>query len=361
MKQQILENSFVGDRGRKTGLPPGTPVHVGEKRLDTVKMTVIGYNPDAMTWVDEARIDDLHQLPRKEGQVCWVTVNGLHDIDFLREVATYFGLHDLVLEDIVNTEQRAKIEEYDDYLYLVSKLPQMQEENARLHVEQVSLVLGKDFVLLVLEDEHPIFQDINDRLRNKTSKLRSNGADFLFYTLLDEVVDHFFNILEILGEKIEHLEDHIISDNSPETLRKINRLRHRMILLHRIVMPMREVMSSLERHDSNLLSNELSPYLRDVYDHIVQVIDTVDTYREILSGSLDIHLSANGNRMNAIMKVLTVISTIFMPLTFIVGLYGMNFEHMPELKWRYGYPIVLVLMTVIGLLMVRWFKRKKWF
>lgn len=353
--------SIVGERGRKTGLPPGTPIHVGKKRRDEAVMNVLAYNAAELVWIDEASMTDLEQISRKKGYIRWVTVCGLHDIDLLKNISTQFGLHDLVLEDIVNTEQRAKIENYDAYVYMVAKLPFFRENSSRLDVEQVSIVLGKDFVLLFLEDTQQTFVDINERLKNKSGRLRNAGSDFLFYTILDEVVDHYFNILEDIGAKVEDLEEHVIADTSPETLRKINRLRHRMLMLHRIVMPMREVMASLERHDSQLLSDELSPFLRDVYDHVVQAMDTVDTYREILAGSLDIHLSANGNRMNAIMKVLTVISTIFMPLTFIVGLYGMNFDYMPELSWKYGYLAVWIVMIIIGFGMYRWFKRKRWF
>lgn len=357
------ERSLAGERSRKAGLPPGTPVHIGKRLREQVDISLVAYDADSYDRYDALAVDDLFGRLKHlddDGPVVWLTVCGLHDVRVLQRIGDRFGIHDLVLEDIANTEQRAKLDLYEEYVFLVNRMPVCREEG-RVRSTQVSAVLGRRFLLVFLEDEPDVFRDVHERLRTGDRRLRGAGPDSLFHAVLDEMVDQLFTTLETVGNQVELVEERALSITGQETLLRINRLRHGTILLRRITWQLRDVAMALERHDSPLLSDALNPYFRDVSDHVMQAMDNVDTFREILSGTLDIHLSANGNRMNAVMKVLTVISTIFMPLTFIVGVYGMNFEHMPELQWRYGYAAVWALIVVTALFMVRWFKRKKWF
>lgn len=364
-KVAVHAGTYAGERSRKTGLPPGTPVHIGRRLRESVQLTLVTYDDQDLQRLELSDCDELiDRLQKKESDkrsVTWLTVCGLHEVSLLQRIGAHFHIHDLVLEDIANTEQRAKIDWYEDFLFLVNRMPACRGEEGRLKANQVSMVLGKGFVLLFLEDEPDSFQDVHNRLYSGDRRLRKEGPDYLFHAILDEMVDQLFNTLEEVGNQVERVEERALSVFGQETLLRINRLRHGMITLRRITWQLRDVAMTLERHEDSLISEALNPYFRDVSDHVLQAMDNVDTYREILSGTLDIHLSSNGNRMNAVMKVLTVISTIFMPLTFIVGVYGMNFEYMPELRWTYGYVAVWVVIVATALLMIRWFRRKKWF
>jgi magnesium transporter len=234
------------------------------------------------------------------------------------------------------------------------------DETGQILAEQVSLVLGKNFVISFQEREGDIFNPVRERIRNGKGRIRKMGADYLVYSLLDSIVDNYFIILEKLGERIELLEEKLITNPVPETINLIHKLKREMIFLRRSVWPLRELIGNIERGESSLIKGSTNIYLRDVYDHTIQVIDTIETFRDILSGMLDIYLSSVSNRLNAVMKVLTIIATIFMPLTFIAGIYGMNFKYMPELEWRLGYPVILLTMVSIGVLMLVSFRKKKW-
>jgi magnesium transporter len=270
-------------------------------------------------------------------------------------------LHPLVLEDILTTDQRPKMEDYDEYLYIVLRMLYYNDDHDdEVTTEQMSLILGMNFVLSFQERESDIFTPIIERMRNGKGRLRRMGADYLAYALMDSIVDHYFVILEKLGEKIEYLEDQLVVQATPATLQQIHGLKREMIFLRKSVWPLREVVGRMERGGSPLIRESTLVYLRDIYDHTIQVMDTIETFRDILSGMLDIYLSSISNRMNAVMKVLTVIATIFMPLTFIAGVYGMNFKYMPELEWHWGYPAIWGLMVTIALFMLYFFKKKKW-
>jgi len=346
-------------RTKKTGLPSGTLVYTGEKRDEQVKIHVINFDEANFQESELDSIDACIPYKDKPG-VTWINVDGVHNVPLLEKLGDCFGLHRLVMEDIANTDQRPKTEDYGDYLYIVLKMLSAGM-NGEIVTEQLSLVLGANFVLSFQEGiEGDVFPLIRERLRSGKGRVRKMGADYLAYSLLDAVVDNYFVILEKFGDKIESIETELIGNPTQQTVQRIYQLKREMIFLHNAVWPLREVVSNIGKHESPLIKEATAPYLRDVYDHVVHIIDSVDIYREMLSSMLDMYLSSVSNRLNEVMKVLTAISLIFMPLTFIVGVYGMNFKYMPELEWRYGYFITLLAMLGIGVVMLLYFKRKKW-
>jgi len=349
----------IKKRSKKVGLPPGTLVHIGEKKSEKTKITILNYDELHVQEKEIKTVDECFPF-KDEPTVTWINVDGLHQVEILEKLGEGFGLHPLVLEDILNTDQRPKMEDYGDYIYIVLKLLYHNNKSNEIAAEQISLILGSNFVISFQEKEGDVFNPIRERIRNGKGRMRKMGADYLAYALLDSVVDNYFIILEKLGEKIEFLEEELVTNPTPKTLHELHHLKREMIFVRKSVWPLREVISSLERGESSLIKETTRIYLRDVYDHTIQVIDTVETFRDMLSGMLDIYLSSISNRLNAVMKVLTIIATIFMPLTFIAGIYGMNFQYMPELGWRWGYPIVLFIMLVIGVFMLISFRRKKW-
>ena len=348
---------LVQKRSKKTGLPPGTLVHIGEKKTDKVTIAAFNYTGASCNERRDLSFDDL-ALPT-DGSISWVDVGGVHNMDILESFGKLFQLHPLLLEDIANTDQRPKLDDYDTYLFLVMKMLSVTDRQD-IVVEQVSLVLGRNFVLSFQENGTDVFTPVRDRLRGGKGRLRQFGADYLLYALVDSIVDQYFTVVEVLGEKIEALQDLVVSDPKPDTLHQIHALKRQLLFLRRSVWPLREATNSLSRSECPLLQESTKIFFRDVYDHVVQIVDTIETLREMVSASLDIYLSSISYRLNAVMKVLTIITTIFMPLTFIVGIYGMNFEHMPELKWEWGYPLVLSVMAAIAIAMLGFFIRKKW-
>ncbi len=298
---------------------------------------------------------------RDKPTVTWINVEGIHEVKVVEKLGSCFGLHPLVLEDILNTDQRPKMEVYGDYLYIVLKMLYDGDENRPVEGEQVSLILGSNFVISFQEGkEGDVFNPVRERIRGGKGVIRKMGSDYLVYSLIDIIVDHYFLILERLGEKIEVLEEELVAHPTTTTLQEIQKFKNQMTYVRRMVWPLREVISCLGRKESTLVKETTEIYLRDVYDHVVQAMDTIEVYREMLSGMLDIYLSSVSNRLNSVMKVLTIIATIFMPLTFIAGIYGMNFKHMPELEWRWGYPAVWLIVVIIGISMMIYFKKKKW-
>ena len=292
--------------------------------------------------------------------VTWINIDGIHKLDIIEKIGTHFNLHPLVLEDIVNTAQRPKMEDFTDYIFIVLKMLQFDEQENKTAVEQVSLILGSNYVISFQESEGDVFNSIRERIRSNKGRLRKMGPDYLAYCLIDAIVDGYFAILENYGERIEDIEDTVVANPTPETLHSIHSLKGEMIFLRKSVWPLREVINRLERWESPLVSKSLDIYLRDVYDHTIQIIDAIETFRDMLSGMLDIYLSSISNRMNEVMKVLTIIATIFIPLTLITGIYGMNFKFMPELEHPWGYPMAYLIMFAISILMLAYFRRKKW-
>lgn len=360
-----------------SGSPPGTITvnpSAAEPRID-----VISYGPDADPGTVQLQrvnsISDLPELPAGH-TVRWVNVSGLGNADVLRSVGEHFGIHDLVLEDIGNTAQRPKAEAYREFLFIVTRVP-VPSENAEdglgedslsellLGTEQLSICLGNDFVITFHEGVEETFEPVRRRLLAEGSLLRGRGADYLAYALLDAAIDSYFPLLEEIGEEIEELEDDVIRAPAVDRIGRIHAMKRNLLTIRRAVWPQREMLSSLIRGDSPLVSEQTRVYLRDCQDHAVEIIDTVETYREITSGLVDILLSSQSNRMNEVMKVLTIIATIFIPLSWIAGVYGMNFNtsspwNLPELEWRFGYFYSLGLMLLVAVLMSVWFWRKGW-
>lgn len=352
-----LMPKFIDKLSTKAGLPPGTMVPVGKPKTDKPRVTAFEYAADTF---QEKEIKSLEEISISNKQaVTWVNIDGL-DVDLVDKIGSIFGIHPLVLEDIVNTAQRPKTEDFGDYIFVTLKM--LALDNAGdITSEQVSLIIGAHYVISFQEKVGgDVFDGVRNRIRKEKSRTRRQGPDYLAYALIDTIVDHYFVVLEKLDEKIERLEEALLKDVNCDFNRRFHELRRDVIFLLKQVWPLREVVSSLQRSESNLVKSTTGIFLRDLHDHAVVIVENVETLRDFLSGLHDIYLSSISNRMNEIMKVLTIITTIFIPLSFIAGIYGMNFKHMPELESSYGYPAVLIFMGFVGFLMVLYFKKKKW-
>jgi magnesium transporter len=347
---------LVRKRTKRAGASPGSLQHVGERKVEQAKVTILDYDQTELQELEVSSVKNCFPF-RDKPSVTWMNVDGLHQIDIFETLGEHFGIHSLVLEDILHTSQRPKFEDFDQYIFVVLRM--LSYENA-FHDEQISLILGPNFVFSFQERVGDVFGPVRERIRAGKRRLRTMGSDYLAYALIDTIVDNYFVILEKLGDEIEQLEQVLLSSPDPEHLQRIYGLRRQTILLRKSVWPLREVISGLERSESSLVKSETRIFLRDVYDHTIQVIDAVETLRDVTAGMLDLYLSSVSYKMNEVMKVLTIIATIFIPLTFVAGIYGMNFENMPELSWEWGYFGVLLIMAVIGVLMVAYFRRKKW-
>ena len=351
----------VKRRSQKAGLPPGSLVHIGEKRTEQINITLFNYDEEQF---QELTLKSPQECSAFKDQltVTWINLEGLHEVGAIESIGEQFGLHPLVMEDILNTEQRPKIEDFGDYLYIVLKMFSLDTGQEKVQSEQISLILTRKFVLSFQEGlEEDAFDPLRERIRTDKGRIRKMGADYLAYSVIDAIVDNYFVILEKLGEKVEELQEELVVRPDPHILANLHRLKSDMIILRKAVWPLREVISNLERGESLLIQSSTKLFLRDVYDHTIQVIDSIETFRDMLSGMLDIYLSSLSYRMNEIMKVLTIIATLFIPLTFIVGIYGMNFKYMPELDWRWGYLVVWMVMIVVGVGLLLYFRNKKWF
>jgi len=343
----------------KRGLPPGELVQVGAVSGEPVSIAVFDYSEDAFDERESQTTDDCIPLC-ESSTVSWIDVDGVHDVDIIGRLGEAFRLHPLTLEDIVNTHQRPKIEEFENYIYVVLKMPRYDSESGEFVDEQVSFVLKRGCVISFQERPGDVFDGIRERIRGGRGRIRKAGADYLMYALIDAVVDGYFVLLESVGEQIESIEEELAREPSQEVMRRIHALKRESILVRRAIWPLREVISSLSKNESTLIEGPTMLYIRDVYDHTIQVIDTIESLRDMLSGLLDLYLSSVSNRMNEVMKVLTVIATMFIPLTFVAGVYGMNFQHMPELSW-WGYAAVWGVMVIMLAGMLVFFKRKRWF
>jgi len=350
---------FRKKRSEKTGLPPGSLVYIGENAPATSSIDVIDYNKEVHHTFNVKTIKELKKY-KKNRNVSWINICGLANTQELEAIGKEYDLHPLLMEDMLNTNQRAKLDEYEDYLYLVLRMFYYSESIKEIRSEQISIVIGKGYALSFQETEGDIFDPIRDRIRTGKGRIRKMGADYLGYSLLDMIVDHYFLIMESIGDELEDLEDELVKNPTQETLQKLYRIKQNMLLLRKSVWPLREAISKFQRLEHKLISETTKLYLRDVYDHTIQVIDNIETYRDMTTGMIDIYLSSVSQKLNETMKVLTIIATIFIPLTFITGLYGMNFEVMPELKWEYGYFAALAVMAGVAITMMAYFKRKKW-
>lgn len=352
-------SKLVKKKSKKVGLPPGSIVHIGNKRAEKTKITIVDYNEEQFQEKEVKTVKEC--CPYKEKPtITWINIDGVHEVKIIEELGKIYNFHPLILEDIVDTDQRPKIKDFGDYIFIILKMHYYDKENNEIKIEQVSLIFGKNYVISFQEREGDVFDAIRERIRNNIGRIRKLGADYLVYSLIDAIIDNYFTILEKLGEETEDLEAKVIKDPVPANLQIIYKLKSELIFLRKSVWPLREVISILEKGESVLIDKSTNIYLRDIYGHTIQVMDTVETLRDVISGTLDVYLSSVSNKMNEIMKVLTIIATIFIPLTFIAGVYGMNFQYMPELKWVWAYPLILSVMLIIGIVMVIFFKKRKW-
>ncbi len=345
---------------KKIGLPPGSLIYLGEKKVEKVTIKVTEYdeaNAETYEIKSVEEIDPFTDTP----QVTWVSVCGLHETDFLKQVGERFKVHPLVLEDILNTDTRPKIEITDDYLFIVMKMLTYNAEHKILETEQVSFILGKTFLFSFSERSDEIFNPIKERISSQLGRIRKRGSDYLLYALMDIVVDNYFLALEKIEERIELLDDEIINTPNKSQIESIYNLRNLLLLIRRSIWPSREIVNQLIKDDSELLNESIEPYLRDLYDHTIHITESIEQQREVTNGLMEIYLSMMSNKMNEVMKVLTVIATIFIPLTFIVGIYGMNFHYMPELEWPWAYFAVWGVMLAVVIAMIFYFKKKDWF
>jgi len=351
---------FLKKSSKKAGLPPGTVVFVGEKKVEEIRITLIDYDENQYAEREIKNIEDC--FPYKDTpSISWINIDGVHQVDIIEKLGAHFVLHPLLQEDVVNTHQRPKLDEFDDHLFIVLRMFSFNEENNELEGEQISFIVGSNFVISFQERQGDVFEQVRERLRNGKGRIRKKGSDYLVYALIDAIVDSYYTILETLGEHIESLQEELVSEPKQEDLQIIQHLKRDMLFFRKSVWPLREIIGSLARSESTLIKEDVLVYVRDVYDHVIQAIDTIETFRDMLSAMLDIYLSSVGNRMNQVMKVLTIIATIFIPMTFLAGIYGMNFKYMPELEWRYAYLFFWIVVLVALIAMVAWFKRKKWF
>jgi len=340
-------------------------VHIGKKKVEKVKITVIDYNEKRFEEKEVKQIEECFHFKSKP-TTTWINIDGLHDVKIIGKIGKHFDIHPLVLEDIVNTGQRPKMEDFDEYIFIVMKMLYFDEQNEETRSEQVSLILGQNFVISFQETNGDIFNPVRNRIREGKGRIRKSGPDYLAYAVMDAVVDNYFSVLEKFGERIEGMEGGLVEEPKPETLQTIHNMKREMIFLRKSIWPLREAVSGLERSESKIIKNKTKIFLRDVYDHTIQIIDTVETFRDMTSGMLDLYLSSISNKMNQVMKVLTIIATIFIPLGFFAGLYGMNFNpevspfNMPELNHPYGYPLILLFMITIAVGMLIYFRKKNW-
>jgi len=343
---------------KKAGLSPGTLHLEGEPRTGPVRITLMDY--DSTRYV-EKQCDSIEEcFPyRDTGTITWINIDGLANIEVIEKIGRHFAIHPLILEDILNTEQRPKMEDLDSYLYLNLKMLMLTGPERAIRAEHVSMIIGPRYLISFQETVGDVFDPVRDRIR-RDGRIRKNGPDYLAYALIDDIVDNYFIVIEQIQERVEDLEEELVVRPLQQSLRKINGLKKEMIFLRKTVWPLRELITGLERTDSPLIQESTHIYLRDVYDHTIQVIDTLETLRDMVSGMLDIYLSGLSYKMNEIMKVLTLIATIFIPLTFVAGVYGMNFQHMPELSWKYGYYTVWVVMIAIVVVMLAYFRKREW-
>lgn len=356
---------LIKKSSRMHRLPPGELVHIGEKKIEKVRITIIDYDEEKFQEKEVKTVEECFPFKEKP-TVTWINIDGLHQVDIIEKLGKHFDVHPLVLEDILNTDQRPKIETFENYIFLVLKMIYYDEKKHQIHTEQVSLILGSNFVISFQESVGDVFDHIRERIRNNKGRIRKTNADYLAYALIDAIVDNYFIILEKIGDKVEDMEEELVSNPVPEILQNIHNLKREMIFLRKSVWPIREVISALQREESTLIQESTYIYLRDLYDHTIQVIDTVETFRDMISGMVDIYMSSVSNKMNEIMKVLTIFAAIFIPLTFIVGVYGMNFNpnispfNMPELNWYLGYPMIWIIIIAVAGSMLVYFRRKKW-
>lgn len=342
----------------KTGLPPGTHIYTGKNVSNTPVIEVYNYSSD-MCIISEPTIEQILNLDTKAN--LWININGLNDVNLIRTICDKFGIHYLYQEDILNVFQRPKVEEEEKYMFVTFKSLDWNEKNHEIDEEQMSIIISDNIVITFQEKDGDAFDIIRERLNSENSIIRNKSVDYLFYRLLDITVDIYFDILEQMGDYIELIENEVLSKPDNDVLLKIQNNKKDIMQIRKNIYPMRDLLNRLISSDHRLIEDKTKKYFKDVLDHTIQILETVETYRDINFSLKDIYLNAMSHEMNKIMKILTIISTFFIPLTFIVGVYGMNFKYMPELSWPEGYYIIWGLMISIVIGLTIWFKRKGWF
>ena len=356
----MLSLKSLKKMSKKQGLPPGTLVFDVDDKEQIVESTIslLDYNEENVSEKILNNIGEAGDLKASQ-TVSWINITGIQQVAVIEQVGKVFDIHNLVLEDIVNTSHRPKFEDFGDYIFVVLKMPEI-DNNHKISGRQVSLLCGTNWVVSFCEQPSDVFDGVINRIKTGIWRIRKRGADYLTYALIDSVVDKNYRLLHSIGEDIEELEEELLDNPDNATLAKIHGLRKQVMNIQRICWSLREMLHGIIQSESELIEERTYPFFRDVLDHIVQIIDTVETYRDILKGMLDLYLSSSSNRMNEVMKVLTIMASIFIPLTFIAGIYGMNFQFMPELSWHYGYFGALIVMLAAGMGMLVYFRVKGW-
>ena len=343
---------------KQLGQIPGALIYTGSKS-SKLFIDSFDYTTDYVEEKELKNIEDVAHYKLTDS-ITWININGLNSTNEIEKIGINYDIHPLTLEDIVNTSQRPKIDEYENYLFVVVKML-YYDKNESIVSEQVSFVLGSNYVLSFQEAEGDVFDSVRDRIRTKKGRIRNLGADYLLYTLIDSVVDHYYAIIETMGNKIEELEDHLFSGQPKEEITtEIQDLKREVLRVRKAIFPLREIINRIEKIEHKLIHKKTIHFFRDIYDHIIQLSENIDIYREMIWGLMDMYMTTISNKMNEVMKVLTIIATIFIPLTFIAGIYGMNFENIPELSYKYGYFVLWGIMIVLFIGMIFYFKRKKW-
>lgn len=353
-----MSESF-SSAAKKAGLPPGSLVHVGERHESQSHIRAIHYSKTTIEEYNQPSTEQLLQL-RTDETVTWIIVEGLNDINFIESLGQHFNVHPLVLEDILNTHQRPKFEEYDDYLYFVIKGLELTDDTFSIDYEQISILLFNNLVFVFKEKQDGIFEPIIKRLSNDKGRFRRLGSDYLLYAILDTVVDLYFHLHDSLDETLEDIEEQLLQQPNQKCLVNIQMIKRELVYFRKSVTPLRDMLSGLLRYQSPLIQQNTQVYFRDVFDHVLRVSEANDSYREITTGLLDIYISSVSNKMNEVMKVLTVFASIFIPLTFLAGIYGMNFDYMPELHWKWAYPTLWLVFITLPIVLIIYFKKKKW-
>ena len=344
---------------KHVGKAPGTLIYTGKKSDKNLHIECFDYTKDSINESVLTNIEDAKSFKDTES-ISWINIDGLNSINEIERIGKQYDLHPLVLEDIVNTGQRPKIDEYDDYLFVVLKML-YYDNDENIVIEQVSLVLGKNYVLSFQESEGDVFNTVRERIRLGNGRIRGLKSDYLLYALIDAVVDNYFSIIETLGNKIEDLETDLFEGHTKDNINiEVQQLKREILKVRRAIFPLREIINRIEKGEHELIYRRTTTYYRDIYDHLIQVSENIDIYREMIWSLMDMYMTTISNKMNEVMKVLTIISTIFIPLTFLAGIYGMNFEFIPELKYRYGYFVLLGVMLLMFIALLFYFKRKKW-
>ena len=351
---------FIRNQSDSNGMPPGSFVFIGRQKMDFSRITVIEYNDDEL---HEKVIEDIEELKRinTDKTVKWINIDGIHDTELIQKTGEMFDLHPLLTEDILNTGQRPKIEEYDNEIFVIIKMLDFDERRKIVDYEQVAMIIKENLVITFQERPGDVFEPVRERIRKKRGRIRKLGSDYLAYSLLDTIADNYLHIIEIIGDRIEELENVILEQSTPSVVRKINIYKKEINFLSKSVRPVKDAVSRLLKVESSFISYEIKIFLRDLQDLVLKAVDGIDIYREMLSDYYDLYNSILNNRNNDIFRFLTIFSTVFIPLTFIAGIYGTNFKYLPELEFKYSYYIFLAGIAVVASFMIYTFKKKKWF